>query len=132
MVPNRSSYRDVAGDLELATRGTDKLAYHLVDGGQVHLEPVVVLGERRLDHFDLLFQHVQAGHCRWVSVGGGKRKTITCGLLSAAVDSRLLGRRTRRSDGLCHCRPVGHGPCPVEDDAGRIARGERRTRTTSE
>lgn len=49
--------------------------------------------------------------------------TITCDLHTD--DGSWL---TPRSDGLCClCRPVGHGPCPVEDDEGRIARGERRT-----
>lgn len=53
---------DVTDDLELSASRSDELAYHLVDGSRVHLEPVMVLGERRLDHFDLLFQHVQASH----------------------------------------------------------------------
>jgi len=61
--PFRVAYRDVTDDLKLSPGGADELAYYLVNGGRMHLEPVVVLGERRLDHFDLLFQHVQASHC---------------------------------------------------------------------
>jgi hypothetical protein len=58
------TYCDVTNDLELSPGGSNKLAYYFVNGGCMHLEPVMVLGERRLDHFDLLFQHVQTSHCK--------------------------------------------------------------------
>lgn len=61
-----------------------------------------------------------------MSLSVEERKTITYGLLTTD-GTRLVWRWTPRSGGLCECRPVGHGPYPVGDDAGQIARGGRRT-----
>lgn len=59
-----SAYCDVTNDLKLSPGGANKLAYYFVNSGCMHLESIMVLGERRFDHFDLLFQYVQASHCK--------------------------------------------------------------------
>lgn len=94
-------YRNVADDLELSAGRADELAYHLVDGGRVYLEPVMVLGERRLEHFDFLFQQVQAGHCRL------RASTPRIG--------RSRGKRGRPG-------PPTNG-CWLTDDTGRLLGG---------
>lgn len=66
-VKQPNTYRDVTNNFKLSTGRADKLAYHLINGGSVYLETVMVLGERRLQHLDFLFQHIQAGHY-WPSI----------------------------------------------------------------
>lgn len=128
----QSTYCDVTDNLELSAGRSDEFTNHLVDGGRVHLESVMVLGERRLDHFDLLFQHIQTSHYgpsidpaaqddhSFTNAQHTQNEYVPTGW-TTAEGTRLRKRCRTRPGKRRHSRIVGLEPCPVSRRSGLFA-----------